>query len=320
MSYLAKRIAQALLLMLAVSAASFGLLQLAPGDFFAELQLNPRISSEVVKKLRQEHGLDRPLTSRYWEWIRSVATGDLGYSLAYNTPVGPLLQSRAVNTLLLGSLSTIVAWCVAIPLGVFCAASPQGHLARLSSVSMATLLATPELLLCLACLFVGVHTGWSRTALAAADGAHPLVRLRETAVHISMPIVALTLGSLPTLVRHTTSAVCEVLASPHIAAAEAHGIGRGRILFRHALPAAANPLISLFGASLGTLLSASLLVETVLGWPGIGPLLLESILNRDIYVVVAVVMLSSLLLVFGTFTADMLLLVADPRIRAERLA
>jgi len=321
--YFGLRMGQALLLLVGVSLLSFVFLQLAPGDFFSEMRLNPQVSSETVDSLRQQYGLDRPLPVRYWRWLRSVAHGELGFSFAYNSPVAPLLGVRARNTLLLTSMATFLAWSAAIPLGVLSAASPQGWLARSCSLGSATLLATPDLLLALAGLMFAVRSGWLRIggmASAEIDAAQGWLRIRDVASHLLAPVTVLVLGSLPILLRHTTSAMREALASPFVSAARAHGIGRTRILFRHALPAAMNPLVSLMGASLASLLSASLLVEVVMGWPGIGPLLLEAILNRDLYVVIGVVMLSTFFLVAGMLTADLLLFVADPRIRREGLA
>jgi peptide/nickel transport system permease protein len=123
--------------------------------------------------------------------------------------------------------------------------------------------------------------------------------------------------TLPVLVRHVRSAMIDVLESPFIRAARGHGISRGRLLFHYALPAASNPLVSLLGFSVATMLSASMLAEVILSWPGLGPLLVESILSRDVYVVVAVVMLSSVFLVMGNLLADLLLFASDPRIRTE---
>jgi peptide/nickel transport system permease protein len=122
---------------------------------------------------------------------------------------------------------------------------------------------------------------------------------------------------LPALIRHIRSAMIEVLDSPFIRAARGHGIPRLRLMLRYALPAAANPLISLFGSCAATILSAGLLVEVILSWPGLGPLLVEAIQTRDVYEVVGVVMLSSLFLVLGNLFADILLFAADPRIRVE---
>jgi peptide/nickel transport system permease protein len=120
------------------------------------------------------------------------------------------------------------------------------------------------------------------------------------------------------LFRHVRAAMAEVLSAPFIVATRAHGIPRARLLFRHALPAAANPLASLFGISLASLLSGSLVIEIVMSWPGLGPMMLEAIQARDIHLVMAPVMASTVLLLAGNFAADLLLYAADPRIRAPR--
>ena len=130
-------------------------------------------------------------------------------------------------------------------------------------------------------------------------------------------MIALTLGTLPVLLRHVRASMVEVLDSPFVRAARAHGIPRRRILFRYALRAAANPLISLGGFSVASLLSASLLVEVIMSWPGMGPLLLEAILARDFYLVIGAVVFSTIFLVAGNLLADVLLYAADPRIRTQ---
>src|SRR3989441_6280646 len=142
-------------------------------------------------------------------------------------------------------------------------------------------------------------------------------KLRDLALHMTLPVAALVLSALPLLTRHVRAAVAEVLDAPFMLAARGHGIPRRTLLYRYALRAAANPLISLFGFSIGALLSGSLLVEVVMSWPGLGPLLLEAILARDLYVVIGGVLLSTIFLVGGNFLADLLLLWADPRIRTE---
>src|SRR5207244_2317186 len=135
--------------------------------------------------------------------------------------------------------------------------------------------------------------------------------------HMVLPVAILVLGAQPILVRHVRSAVAEALDEGFVRAAAAHGIPRRRLLWRYALRAAANPLISLFGFSIGALLSGSLLVEVITSWPGLGPFLLEAILARDLYVVIGGVLLSTVFLVAGNFIADVLLFWADPRIRTE---
>ena len=147
--------------------------------------------------------------------------------------------------------------------------------------------------------------------------SHGLLRLKDIAWHLVLPSLALALATLPALIRHVRSAMIEVLDSPFIRAARGHGIPNSRLLFRFALPVAANPLISLFGFSVATMLSSSLLLEVILSWPGLGPLLVEATLNKDVYVVVGTVMLSAVFLITGNLVADLLLFAADPRIRVE---
>src|SRR5260370_21306540 len=159
MRFLARRIIHGFFLLAGVSLFSFMLLELAPGDFFGEMRLNPQISAETVAGLRKQYGLDRPLPVRYARWLQSVAKGDLGFSFSYNSPVRPLLEIRARNTLLLTSTATGLAWLLAIPLGVWAAAKPRGWLDRLTSGTTAVLLAVPEILLALGLLLFAVRTG-----------------------------------------------------------------------------------------------------------------------------------------------------------------
>lgn len=142
-------------------------------------------------------------------------------------------------------------------------------------------------------------------------------QLRDLAAHMFLPVLTIVLGTFPILYRHVRSSIAEALEAPFVQAARGYGLRRNQILFQQALPAAANPLISLLGVSFGTLLSASLLVEIVFSWPGLGPILLESILARDVYVIVGTVILSAALVIIGNLFADVLLYWNDPRIRAE---
>jgi peptide/nickel transport system permease protein len=180
------------------------------------------------------------------------------------------------------------------------------------------LLAIPELVLGLVLLYFVVRTNVLPAGGMASLNAEQLgfwSRTFDLMKHLAVPATTLVLASLPLLVRHVRASMKEVLASPFIHAARGHGVGNFRLLYRFALPAAANPLVSLFGFSLGGLLSASLLVETITGWPGLGPFLLDAAISRDMYVVVGVVMASTLFMVLGNFVADVMLMVVDPRIR-----
>jgi len=277
--------------------------------------LNPQISEETLVALRAEYGLDQPLPSRYLHWLESVARGEMGYSFAYNLPASELLWPRARNTLLLTIPALILSWTIAIPLGVLAAWRRGRWSGRIFSAGTSTLLAIPDLLLALLLLLLALRTGWFPAGGAVSSLGSE--RFGDRIWHMLLPVAALTIGALPVILRHIRAALVEAMESPFIRAAQAHGVSTVRILFSHSLRAAANPLISLFGLSIAGLLSASLLIEVVMSWPGIGPMLVEAIISRDLFLVIGAVMLSTLFLVLGSLIADLLLYAADPRIRVR---
>jgi peptide/nickel transport system permease protein len=318
MKYLLRRVLHLGFLLLGVSVLSFLFLALAPGNFLDSMRLDPQVSPETISALRSEYGLDRPVAVQYFQWLRALSHGDLGYSFAYSQPATILLLPRARNTLALTVTAAMISWLLALPLGIW-AATHAGRLSdRIISLGTTTLLGVPDLLLLLLLLLFA-----ARTNLLPAGGMVSLdfeflnaaQKFKDLATHMMLPLTALMLGTLPTLVRHIRDAMRAALREPFLLAGKGHGISNTRLLLRYALPVAANPLISLLGFSVGALLSSSLLVEMVLGWPGLGPLLLEAILSRDLYLVIGTVMFSSLFLIGGNLVADLLLFWNDPRIR-----
>jgi peptide/nickel transport system permease protein len=246
--------------------------------------------------------------------------GDFGYSLAYAGPVAPLVKERLGATLLLAGSATLAAWLLAIPLGIW-NATRRGWQDWLARAAMALLLIVPDLLLAIVFLLVAVETGAFPAGGMTSPGYGLLPfgsRVADVLRHLVLPASVLAIGMLPVLVRHVRAAMLEAMDAPFAVSARAQGIPRRRLLYRHLLPAAANPLVSLFGLSLGTLLSASLLVEVVMGWPGLGPLLIDAIFARDQAVVLAVVLLSAAFLIAGNLAADLLLYRLDPRIRVRQ--
>jgi peptide/nickel transport system permease protein len=318
MRFIVRRLVRAFLLVWAVSALCFLFTEMTPGSFFDEMRLNPQISAETVSSLRAHYGLDRPLPVRYMSWIAAVGHGDLGFSIAYNAPVAPLLWERARNTLLLTVTATVLTWMIGVPLGVWRANRHEQISDRAIGTVSSLLVSVPEIVMAIALLAVAVR--WRLVPVGGmvslrSEELPAWGRLLDLLRHMVLPISILALGSVALVERHVRASVLEVLDTPYIHAATGLGIGRARLLFRHALPVAANPAISLFGFFLASLLGGSLLVEVITGWPGLGPLVLEATLSRDLYVVVATVMLSAVFMVCGTLVADLLLLACDPRIR-----
>jgi len=318
--YLARRAAHGLLMLFGVSILMFLLFQTAPGDFLSEMKVSSQISAETIATLRAQYGLDQPLPVRYWQWLKSSARGDFGYSFAYNTPASTLLLPRARNTLLLSIPALLISWLIAVPLGVLAAGWKSRWADRLFSGGTSALLALPDVLIALLALLIALKTGifpvGGMTSINAQDQG-PCAWLRDLGWHMVLPVGAMVIGSLTMILRHVRASVNEVLESSYMRAAEGHGLPRFKLLFGYALPAAANPLISLFGLSVAMLLSVSLLIEVVMSWPGIGPLLLEAILSRDLFVVIGAVMLSTVFLIAGNLLGDVLLYAVDPRIRRQ---
>lgn len=315
-----RRLAQSLFVVFGVSVLAFLLTDLAPGEYFDEMKLNPQISPNTVAALRAEHGLDRPVTFRYALWLRSVARGEFGYSFAYNCPVWPLLRTRAGNTLILTVTALIFSWIIAIPTGIFAAVRAGRWIDRSAAVCTSFLLSTPDILVGLVLLAFALHTRWFPTGGMHSPGqvdASVFAAGSDLARHLILPVVALAAGTVPLLFRHARSATLEVLDSSFIVAARGHGISRTRILFGHVLPVAANPLVSLLGVSIGTLLGGSLLIEVIVSWPGVGPLLFHAVVDRDVQIVIAAAMFSTLFLAAGNLVADALLYMVDPRIRED---
>jgi peptide/nickel transport system permease protein len=308
------------LILLAISFLSFALLQWGPGEFFDALRMNPRISAETVRALRIQYGLNQPLGVRYGRWIRSVSEGDMGFSFSYNSAVGPLLWARARNTLLLTGSATLLAWLAALALGMWAATQKGRWVDRIWGGATSAFVATPDLLVFLLLLWFAARTGWFPTGGMTSLNFEELGfwdRCRDIALHLALPALGLVAVMLPTLLRHVRAAMIEALDAPFVRAARGHGIPRWRLLWRYALLAASNPLISLLGYSVAGMLSGSAIVEVILSWPGLGPLLVQAVLSRDVFVVLDIIVLSSALLVAANLLADLLLFASDPRIRME---
>jgi peptide/nickel transport system permease protein len=299
--FLLRRLGLGVMQIAGVSVLAFALMELAPGDYLDDLRLNPQIPAETVERWRVQFGLDQNVQTRYLRWAGSVIRGDFGESLAYATPVRVVIGERVGRTIQLSSCALLFAWSAAIPLGVWCAAYPGGWGDRIAGSVASILIVLPDVVLGLLVLLLAL-----------------LLNLGPLNGRLLPAALALAAISFPAVFRHARSAVTGTLALPFVDHLRACGLGEKRILFRQVLPAALNPLISLFGLSLAGLTSSSLVIEVTLGWPGLGALLLESILARDAAVVLAAVLISSLLLLGGNLAADVLLYVADPRIRWGR--
>jgi peptide/nickel transport system permease protein len=316
-SLLLRHVVRAAAELLVVSLLVFAVTAFAPGDAFSEARLERQLSPAAIAALRHAEGVDRPFLMRYAHWLRSAARGDFGRSIVYRSPIAPLVARRALNSLTLVLAALVVTWAVVLPIGVWTAARDRSPDGRAVAAGATALVAVPDLLIAIALVVIAARSGVLPTGglrAAGAEDAVGLAALVDRIRHSFLPVLALTLIAAPPLVRHVRASMLDALRAPYVLAAAARGIPYRRRLWRSALRAAANPLVSLFGLSFAALFSASMMVEVVMSWPGLGPLLLDAVRARDEQVILAGVTLATVLLLVGNGCADVLLRSVDPRI------
>lgn len=309
--YLARRIAFALFLVVAVSSASLVLARLAPGDFVAE-SLGIHASREALERERARYGLNKSIAAHYRDWISAAVRLDFGDSMQYGRPVRDLIPERAANTAILAVTALVLATMVGLPLGIV-AGSRRGVLSNAIRAASLVLLSMPPLLTSLFLVFVAARTGWfpiggMRSASVPAGGA-----TLDLLHHLVLPAAAIGLPLAAMLERLQAQAMSEVAGEMFVLASLARGIPRSRVIWRGALKAALRPVASIYGLVVGTLLSGSFAVEVITAWPGLGTLMLGALRTRDVYLVAGCAGAGAVFLAFGTLLSDIALGLVDPR-------
>lgn len=317
-TYVLRRLLQIVPLLLGVSALTFLLLQLAPGDYLATVAENPQVPAEALEQMRRGFGLDRPWYVQYGLYLKNVFLHfDFGYSFAYRLPVFTVLGKGVLNTLLLASAAMLVTWGLAIPLGVLAAVRQHGWPDRGLSLAAFVWLSVPEVLSGMLLLMLAANTGWFPVGGMHSDDASAMGALGRTldvAHHLVLPALVVGLIPLASRMRQMRASLLDVLKLDYVTTARAKGLPEGRVVVHHALRNALNPMITLFGFTIGSLLSGSFVAETIFSWPGLGTIALDAIRAEDQYLVMGSVMMASTVLVLGNLVADLLLAAADPRI------
>jgi peptide/nickel transport system permease protein len=317
-TYVLRRLLQAVPLLLGVSALTFLLLHLAPGDFLTAMAENPQISPETIAAMRRSFGLDRPIHEQYLHYLANLVRGDFGVSFARHQPVFGVLREGLANTLLLAVAAALVTWGLAIPLGVWAAVRQHRWPDRALSVAAFLGLSIPEVLSGLLLLLLAARTGWFPVGgmrSANWEDFDGFGRALDVLWHLVLPALVVGLVPLASRMRQMRASLLDVLRLEYVTTARAKGLPEGAVVVRHALRNALNPMITLFGFTLGALVSGSFVAEIVFAWPGLGRITLEAIQTQDQYLVMGAVLMASLVLVLGNLAADLMLAAADPRIR-----
>ncbi len=318
--YLLRRLLQVVPLLWAVLTLIFLLLEAAPGDPSAYL-VPPGASAEVREALRQSWRLDDPAPARYLALLSNMASADLGRSMLRGRPVAEMIGEALPPTLLLAGASLAITPLLGGPLGVIQAARRGSALDGAATAVSLTLYSIPAFWL--AILLVLVFGHWwpllpaTQMADPMADYMAPLPRLWDRVLHLLLPALALGLANTAVVARHLRARMVEVLGRDFIRAARARGLGGWAVVLRHALPNSLLPVLTLLGLSLPFLVSGSVIIERIFAWPGMGSLVVESILGQDTPVVMGCLFVYALMVIVGSAAADLLCAWADPRIRLE---
>ncbi|NEO25454.1 MAG: ABC transporter permease [Kamptonema sp. SIO4C4] len=322
--YILKRLAQAIVTLLLASVLSFFIIQLAPGDYLAPLTQDPSISPETLAQLKARYGLDQPAWVQYGKWLWGVVTRfDFGESFVYQRDVTSLILERVGNTLLLAIGSIIITWAIALPLGIVGAVHQNKPIDRTLRVLSYIGQGFPSFVTALLLLFIAQSTSplfpvGSMTSINHIDMS-PLGKITDIAWHMILPTLALSITSFAGLQRLTRGSLLDVLRQDYIQTARAKGLPENRVIYVHALRNAINPLITILGFEFASLLSGSFIAEFFFNWPGLGRLTLQALMTQDLYVVMGSLMMGAVMLIVGNLLADLMLKVADPRIRLENL-
>lgn len=330
-SFIIKRACMMLPTLVIISLLSFLVIQLPPGDVLtnqlASLEQQGELGSqgalEEVEALRKRYGLDQPFLIRYVQWIGGIILrGDFGESFYFEMSVDELLQERLGLTFLVTLSTMFFTWMIAIPLGIY-AAVKRYTVGDYSLTFLGFLgLATPNFLIALVIMYVQMQVFNSSSVgglFSAEYIGEPwsLDKVVDLLAHLWVPVLVIGSAGMATVMRIMRGNLLDVLDQPHVQTARAKGLAEWIVILKYAVRLSLNPLVSRAGMELPNLLSSAVVTSVVLGLPTAGPIFLTALLTQDMYLAGAFLLLSSVFLLIGNLTADIVLAWLDPRIRYD---
>jgi len=327
-AYLIRRLIFAVVLVFLSTVLSFTILRASPGEPGAE-SINPRWSKEYIQERKRKFGLDRPSVQQYFLWLgvehildreepKGLLQGDLSYSIQYDQPVKDIIGSRLLATLVLNVLTLLFTWLVAIPLGIWAAVKQYKWPDKILSVLSFTGMSLPGFFMALLLLWIfASHLNILPAGGLASidhDQMNTADAIKDYALHLIIPVAVLTFGALASLQRIMRGNMLEVLREQYVVTARAKGLPENRVIYKHALRNAINPLITILGFEFAGLFGGAALLENVINYPGLGQLILQALRAKDQPLVMATFLIGSVMLVLGNLGAELLLAVVDPRV------
>lgn len=324
LNYIIYRVAIAIPLLFILSIVSFVIIQLPPGDYLTTYINNLRLSGiqlneDEVVRLKELYGLDKPLYMQYFIWIKNFAKGDLGRSFQWNRPVNEILAERVPMTVIISLLTTIFAWVIAIPIGIYSAIRQYSLFDYIFTFLGYIGLSMPGFLLALILMwFLFVKFGFSMTGLFSpqfATASWSFAKFIDLLKHVWFPVILIGMSGTAGLIRTMRGNLLDELRKQYVITARAKGLPEGKLIFKYPVRIAINPLISTIGWMLPGIISGETLVSIVLNIQTVGPVLLRAVMSQDMYLAGSITLILSILTVVGMLISDILLAWADPRIR-----
>jgi peptide/nickel transport system permease protein len=320
--YLLKRLSFMLPMLLGITLVSFMVIRLAPGTpTDMQTTLNPKASIEAQQRLRELYGLDKPLLTQYWDWLKRVAVLDFGLSFSPDRrPVWDKIKERIGVTVGINLLAMLIILAVAIPIGVIAACKPHSWFDRGTTLFVFFGFAMPTFWLALLLImFFGVYL-----ELLPISGLTSLnfkqftfwQKVQDLAAHLTLPVLVSAFGGLAGMSRYMRGNMLEVVRQDYIITARAKGLPERRVIFKHALRNALLPVITILGLSVPGLIGGSVIFESIFAIPGMGQLFYSAVMARDYPLVMGSLVIGAVLTLLGNLLADICYALVDPRIRA----
>lgn len=315
--YLVKRIGVYIVILFGITILIFGLMMAMPGDPFSGLMLDPTIPPEYIEQQQEKMGLNDPVPVQYVKWAGRVLHGDMGY-LSDGRPAAPLVWKAMKNTLLLTIPTFILSTCIAVLLGIYSAIHENCFFDKVVTILTFLEVSIPTFFLALTCVKIFGYD----LQLLPVSGLHSLIGnltgwayIKDTILHMILPVSILTLTQTSGMLRYTRSSLLDVMHQDYIRTAMAKGLTRKQAILKHGVRNALLPMITIFCIRLPMILSGALFTETVFVWPGIGMLNYNSIMSREYAIIIAIAMILAVAILAANLLADILYMIADPRIR-----
>jgi len=324
MTYIIRRLLQAIPSLLIISVILFFLIRLTPGGPLGALERNPQVTPEAIENMREQLGLDKPLPIQYLSWIKGMLLrGDLGMSYIHYRPVTEMIGERIPNTFWLVGISFLVTLLVAIPIGVISAIKPYSFFdyaaTSLSFMGQSVPVFWLGLLMILI-FYVTLKNPMTGLPLLPAGGMHTTGQennLLDTAVHLILPVATLSLVWIAWYSRFLRASMLDILHEDYIRTARAKGLRENTVIYRHAFRNGIIPIITLIAMDLPSFFSGALFTETIFSWPGMGRLFWDAAKTRDYPVLLGVVIINAGLIVIFNLVADILYGFLDPRVKYD---